>query len=68
MTGLPVARVLRLRGLRAVQKRTWEAYLDAGYWLYTPEAKAARAAWLNATEAVIECNIHQPATNQEKQQ
>lgn len=66
MTGLPVARALRLRDLRAAQKRAWEAYIAAGFLLYTPEAKAARAAHLDATEAVIELDICQPPTTKKR--
>ena len=51
---------------RAAQKLAWEAYVVAGFLLYTPEAKRARAAYLDATEAVIDLNLtliesnHQP--------
>lgn len=63
MTGLTVARHVRLRDLRAAQKLAWEAYVAAGLLLYTPEAKAARAAYLDATEAVIDLSL---TTNQEQ--
>jgi len=57
MTGITVARSVRLRELRAAQKLAWEAYVVAGFLLYTPEAKRARDAYLDATEAVIDLNL-----------
>ena len=57
MTGLIVVRAVRLRELRAAQRLAWKAYVAAGFLLYTPEAKRARAAYLDATESVIELNL-----------